>query len=40
MTMNDFRKSRAMPFVKQGMRVLHTYNGKKDEFLVQIEAQI
>ncbi len=28
MNMRDFRKSRGMPFVKRGMRVLHTHNGR------------
>ena len=29
MKMAQFRKSRNMPWVKRGMRVEHTYNGKK-----------
>ncbi len=28
MLMKDFRKSRGMPFVVRGMRVIHTHNGK------------
>ena len=29
MKIADFRKSRGMPFVKRGMRVVHTHSGKK-----------
>ncbi len=29
MKMEAFRKNRNMPFAKRGMRVEHTYNGKK-----------
>lgn len=29
MTLKDFRIARHMPFVKRGMRVEHTYDGKK-----------
>ena len=28
MTLKDFRQHRNMPFVKRGMRVIHTHNGK------------
>ncbi len=28
MKMDDFRRIRCMPFVKRGMRVEHTHNGK------------
>lgn len=29
MKMNEFRKSRCMPFVKKGIRVENIYNGRK-----------
>ena len=28
MKLQDFRKHRNMPFVRRGMRVIHTHNGK------------
>jgi hypothetical protein len=29
MKISDFRKNRGLHFVKRGMRVIHTHNGKK-----------